>query len=449
MRYATTDAATGALRIAYQEFGLGAEKRPGDVELVFVPGFISNLDMAWETSTLVPIFERLGSFARCVVFDKRGTGLSDRDLGFGSLEERMDDIRAVVDAVGFERPAVMGVSEGGPLALLYAATYPDRVSALVLYGTMARLLEAPDYPQGAPAELAQALVEGVEQRWGSGSSMSAFMQHIPNDPEARQRIARYARGAASPRMARQILELNTQIDVRSVLPAISVPTLVLHSTHDPILPIEHGRYIADHVPGARFVEHEADYHMHYDGNAAWFLDEIEEFLTGHRPVSAPAIERVLATVLFTDIVGSTQKAAAVGDQEWHRLLDEHDTIASRHVSSYDGRVVKTTGDGLLATFDGPSRAVACAESIRDGIAPLDLEIRAGVHTGEVERRGDDIGGIGVHIGSRIAGLAGPGEVWVSRTVKDLTAGSGLVFRDCGRYALKGVPEQWELFALSA
>lgn len=443
MRYATTDAATGELRIAYQEFGRG------DLELVFVPGFISNLDMVWDTVALPPIFERLGSFARCVVFDKRGTGLSDRDLGFGSLEERMDDIRAVVDAVGFERPAIMGVSEGGPLSLLYAATYPDRVSALVLYGTMARILEAPDYPQGVPLELADALAGGVEERWGSGSSLSAFMQHIPDDPDARKRIARYARGAASPRMARQILELNTRIDVRSVLSAISVPTLVLHSTRDPIVSVEHGHYIADHVPGARFVEHEADYHMHYDGNAVWFLDEVEEFLTGHRPVAVATIERVLATVLFTDIVGSTEKAAAIGDQEWHRLLDEHDAIASRHVSSYDGRVVKTTGDGLLATFDGPSRAVACAGSIRDGIAPLDLEIRAGVHTGEVERRGDDIGGIGVHIGSRIAGLAGPGEVWVSRTVKDLTAGSGLEFADQGRYALKGVPDEWELYALRA
>ncbi len=439
VRYATS----GDLRVAYQEFG------DGEHELVFVPGFISNLDDTWEQPTLDPILRRLGSFGRCVTFDKRGTGLSDRDLGFGSIEERMDDIRAVVDAVGFERPAVVGVSEGGPLSLLYAATYPDRVSSLVLYGTMARIIAAPDYPIGVPEELADALVDGVESRWGTGSSMSAFIQHIPRDPETREAVARFARGAASPRIARQILFLNTRIDVRGVLPAISVPTLVLHSTGDPIVGVELGRYLAEHIPGARFVERDVDYHMHHDGEQAWFVDEIEEFVTGRRPaVPAPAVERVLATVLFTDIVGSTERAAAVGDHTWRLLLDRHDEVVAQRVESYDGRLVKTIGDGALATFDGPSRAVACAEAIRDGVAPLDLEIRAGVHTGELERRGDDVGGIGVHIGSRIAALAGPGEVWVSRTVKDLTAGSGLVFSERGVHALKGVPDEWELFALS-
>jgi len=439
VRYATS----GDLRIAYQEFG------DGDLELVFVPGFISNLDLAWENSLFAPIFERLGSFARCVVFDKRGTGLSDRDLGFGSLGERMDDIRAVVDAAGLERPAIFGISEGGPLSLLFAAAYPDRVSALVLYGTMARVLEAPDYPEGFPKELTDMLLDGVEHRWGSGSSLSAFVQHIPEDPETREGIARYARSAASPRMARQILERNIEIDVRSVLPTISVPTLVLHSTRDPMIAVAQGRYIADHVPGARWIEHDADYHVAYDGACSWFLDDIEEFLTGQRPVAPSTIERVLATVLFTDIVGSTEKAAAVGDREWNRILDRHDAIASSRVSSFDGRLVKNTGDGVLATFGGPSRAVACAQTIREDVGPLELEIRAGVHTGEIERRGDDVGGIGVNIGSRIASLAPPGEVWVSRTVKDLTAGSGLEFAELGRHQLKGVPDEWELYALRA
>jgi class 3 adenylate cyclase/pimeloyl-ACP methyl ester carboxylesterase len=439
-------AKSGDLRIAYQEFGESLPEQ--DVELVFVPGFISNLDMAWEVDTMVPIFERLGSFARTVVFDKRGTGLSDRDLGFGSIEERMDDIRAVVDAVGFERPAIFGISEGGPLALLYAATYPERVRSLVLYGTMARTLEAPDYPEGTTPEMSQLLVDGVEERWGTGSSMSAFIQHIPRDPDVRELVARYARGAASPRMVRQIIQRNIEIDVRSVLPAISVPTLVLHSTGDPIVDVARGRYIAEHVPGAKWVERDVDYHMHYDGTKVWYLDEIEEFLTGSRPVSAPRLERVLATVLFTDIVGSTERAAEVGDQEWHALLDRHDDVVTRRVAAFDGRLVKTTGDGVLATFDGPSRAVACAQAIRDGVAAFDLEVRAGVHTGELERRGDDIGGIGVHIGSRIAGLAGPGEVWVSRTVKDLTAGSELAFVERGSYALKGVPGEWELYSLA-
>jgi class 3 adenylate cyclase len=436
-------AESGDLRIAYQTFGAG------DLELVIVPGFISNLDMIWETSTMAPVLERLGRFARCVVFDKRGTGLSDRDLGFGSLEERMDDIRAVVDAVGFERPAIFGISEGGPLSLLFAATYPDRVRALALYGTMARCSWAPDYPDGVSVELLAAICQNVEERWGTSSSLGAFVQHAPDDPAARDLVARYARGACSPRMARSILERNTEIDVRPILSTVAAPTLVLHSTRDPLIPVSWGRYIADHVPGARWVEHDADYHMIYDGATAWYLDEVEEFLTGHRPSISALPERVLATVLFTDIVGSTERAVSVGDHVWRGVLDRHDSIATDQVTAHGGRLVKTTGDGILATFDGPSRAVACAEAIRADVAPLELEIRAGVHTGELERRGDDVGGIGVHIGSRIAGLAGPGEVWVSRTVKDLTAGSGLAFSDRGFHALKGVPDEWELFALTA
>jgi class 3 adenylate cyclase len=439
VRYATS----GDLRIAYQTFGAG------DLELVMVPGFISNLDMIWQTTTMAPILERLGGFARCVVFDKRGTGLSDRDLGFGSLEERMDDIRAVVDAVGFEQPAVFGISEGGPLSLLFAATYPERVRSLALYGTMARVRWAPDYPEGAPAELIEPLLEGIEERWGTSSSLGAFVQHMPDDPEAGELVARYSRGAASPRMARSILTLNCEIDVRPILSTVTVPTLVLHSTGDPLIPAAWGRYIADHVPDARFIGHDADYHMIFDGRSAWYLDALEEFLTGHRPITTAPAERVLATVLFTDIVGSTERAVSVGDNAWRQLLDQHDAISVSRVAAFDGTLVKTTGDGVLATFDGPSRAVACARAINDGLAPIDLQVRAGVHTGELERRGDDVGGIGVHIGSRIAGLAGPGEVWVSRTVKDLTAGSGLEFDTRGCHELKGVPDEWELFTLTA
>jgi class 3 adenylate cyclase len=439
VRYATS----GDLRIAYQTFGAG------DLELVFVPGFISNLDVVWQTRTFGPVLERLGSFARCVTFDKRGTGLSDRELGFGSLEERMDDIRAVVEAVGFERPMLFGISEGGPLGLLFAAMYPDRVQALALYGTLARVLVAPDYPEGVPRELVDPLLEGVEERWGKSTALGAFVQHMPDTQENREFVARYSRSACTPRMARQILTRNIEIDVRAVLPAVNVPTLVLHSTNDPLVPVAWGRYIAEHVPGARLIEHDADYHMIWDGASAWFLDEVEEFVTGHRPVAGAPPERVLATVLFTDIVGSTERAASLGDHAWRRLLDEHDAIAKQRITAFDGVVVKTTGDGVLATFDGPSRAVACARAINEAIAALDLQVRAGVHTGELERRGDDVGGIGVHIGSRIAGLAGPGEVWVSRTVKDLTAGSGLEFDARGAHALKGIPEQWELYALTA
>ena len=384
-----------------------------------------------------------------MTFDKRGTGLSDRELGFGSLEERMDDIRAVVDAVGFEQPAIVGVSEGGPLSLLFAATYPGRIRSLAIYGTLARVLVAPDYPEGVPRAVVDPLLEGVEERWGKPTALGAFVQHMPDTAENREFVARYSRGACSPRMARQVLTRNIEIDVRAVLPAVNVPTLVLHSTNDPLVPVAWGRYIADHVPGARMIEHDADYHMIWDGASAWFLDDVEEFVTGHRPEAATDAERVLATVLFTDIVGSTEKAAALGDNAWRRLLDEHDAIANQRIAAYDGTMVKATGDGVLATFDGPSRAVACARAINESLAVLDLQMRAGVHTGELERRGDDVGGIGVHIGSRIAGLANPGEVWVSRTVKDLTAGSGLEFDARGAHALKGVPEQWELYALTA
>jgi class 3 adenylate cyclase/alpha-beta hydrolase superfamily lysophospholipase len=438
VRYATS----GDLRIAYQSFG------DGPTQIVIVPGFISNLDQVWDTPAFGPIFERLGAVARCVVFDKRGTGLSDRDLGFGSLEERMDDIRAVVDDVGFEEAALFGFSEGGPLSILFAAAYPERATALALYGTMARVRPAPDYPDGVGPELSTPLLEGVESRWGSGTALRAFCQHIPDTPAVREMFARYERGACSPRMARHILERNLEMDVRAVLPTVSTPTLVLHSSGDPLVPAAWGRYVAEHIPGARYVEHEADYHMTYDGEHSWFIDEVVTFLTGVQPAGPKlATERFLATVLFTDIVDSTKQAASLGDRAWRELLDRHDTASRDQVTAFGGRVVKTTGDGVLATLDGPSRAVECAVAIRDAVDPLGLKIRAGVHTGEVERRGDDVGGIGVNIGSRVAALAGPGEVWVSRTVKDLTTGSGLEFLERGRHELKGVPEEWELFAL--
>jgi class 3 adenylate cyclase/pimeloyl-ACP methyl ester carboxylesterase len=436
VKYATS----GDLRIAYQEFG------EGPINLVIAPGFISNLDQIWDSPPIAPVLERLGRIARCVVFDKRGTGLSDRDLGFGSLEERMDDIRAVVDAVGFDRVALFGYSEGGPLSLLFAATYPERVTELALYGTMARIVVAPDYPEGMAPELREPLLQIVESEWGTGRALLPFIQHVPDTPAVRDKLARYERSACTPRMARHILERNIEMDIRAVLPAVTVPTLVLHSSGDPLVFAAWGRYLAEHVPGARYIEHDADYHMTWNGNEAWFVDEVESFLTGAAPAPAPT-ERVLATVLFTDIVGSTEKASAVGDREWRQLLDRHDSIAAERVTAFGGRVVKTTGDGLLATFDSPSRAVEGAQAIRDSLEGLGLELRAGVHTGEVERRGDDVGGIAVNIGSRIAGLAGSGEVWVSRTVKDLTTGSGIEFVDRGRHALKGVPDEWELFSL--
>jgi class 3 adenylate cyclase len=438
VRYATS----GDLRIAYQAFG------EGPIDLVIVPGFISNLDQIWDASAFAPVFDRLGSVARCVLFDKRGTGLSERDLGFGSLEERMDDIRAVMDAAGLEKAALFGYSEGGPLSILFAATYPERATALALYGTMARVLKAPDYPEGIDPSAIGALLNFVESNWGTGLALHPFCQHVPDTPTVKAQFARYERGACTPGMARHIIQMNSEIDIRSLLSTVSTPALVLHSSGDPMVVVEHGRYLAEHIPGARYVEHDADYHMTFHGERAWFTEDVVAFLTG-KEHAEPQVqtERFLATVLFTDIVDSTKQAANVGDRAWRELLDRHDSVARTRVESFGGRVVKTTGDGVLATLDGPSRAVECAFAIRDEVDGLGLKIRAGVHTGEVERRGDDVGGIGVNIGSRIATLAGPGEVWVSRTVKDLTTGSGLTFTDRGQHTLKGVPDHWELYSL--
>lgn len=433
-------AANGGLRIAYQAFG------DGPLDLVIVPGFVSNLDLMADSPSFGPMFERLGRLGRCVVFDKRGTGLSDRDLGFGSLEERADDIRMVMDSAGMEQAALFGYSEGGPLSLVFAATYPERVRALALYGSYSRLLEAPDYPPGVPHQLIDALCDQVAAEWGSGRALLPFVQHVPDTEAVHQALARYERGACTPTMAVHILQCNAAIDIRPILPALSVPTLVLHSTGDPLVNAGHGRYIAEHLPNARFVTADADYHMTWNGDDIWFYDELETFLTGERP-SAPRSERFLGTVLFTDIVGSTEQAAAMGDEAWRGLLDRHDAVATDQVNAFGGRVIKNTGDGVLATLDGPSRAVECAVAIRDAVDGFGIRMRAGVHTGEFERRGDDIGGLGVNIGSRVAALAGPSQVWVSRTVKDLTSGSGLRFVDRGRHALRGVPDEWELYSL--
>ena len=433
------------LRIVYQTFGAG------DIDLVVVPGFISNLDLIWDIPAFAGMLRRLGRFARCVMLDKRGTGLSDRSLGFGSMEERMDDIRAVMDAVGLERAALFGYSEGGPLSLLFAATYPERATALAIYGSMARILDAPDYPSGFSEEDGDEFVQRVERDWGTGDAMydrSPFIQHIPDTDATRSLLARYERGACTPTMAANILRCNIAMDVHSALPAVSAPTLVVHSDGDPLLPVLHGRYLGNNIPGARYVETEGDFHMTWYPEDAAFLDEIEAFLTGERHAVAD-IDRVLATMLFTDIVSSTEQAAELGDARWRELLDRHDELAGREVERHRGIVVKSTGDGLLARFDGPARAVACAGVIRDEVAGLGLRTRAGAHTGEVELRGDDVAGIAVHIASRVADLAGPGEVLVSRTVKDLVTGSGLAFEERGEHVLKGVPDRWHLYAATS
>jgi len=432
--YAKSD----GVNIAYQVLG------DGSMDLVHVPPFISNLELQWDDQPQARYLRRLSSFSRLIMFDKRGTGLSDR-VDVASLEERMDDVRAVMDAAGSERAVVFGSSEGGALAILFSVTYPERVSALVLYGAYPRLSWAPDYPNGI--EASEELLGEFESQWGrvgGGLPLSFLHPGRADDRAYQEALARWDRLSASPGAAAAILRMILGIDVRHLLSAIRVPTLVVYRTAD-VVHAEGSRYLGAHIPGAKSVELPGDVYFPYRGDQDAVLAEIEEFLTGVRP--SPLPDRVLATVLFTDIVGSTQTAADVGDRRWRELLEHHEAISEREIERERGRLIKSTGDGVLATFDGPARAVRCACAIRDAVQRSEIEIRAGVHTGEIELLGDDVGGIAVHIGQRVLSVAGPSEVLVSRTVVDLVAGSGLEFKDYGEHALKGVPGSWRLFSV--
>jgi len=435
----TRYAKSGELEIGYRVAG------DGPTDILFVPGFVSNVDLMPETPWIAHNLDRLAAIGRVVYFDKRGTGVSDRSLGAGAAEDRMDDLRAVADAAGIERAAVVGLSEGGPLALLFAAAHPDRVSSLVLWGTMARTLEAPDYPIGISADVRAGFVDAVVQRWGTGRALGWFID-LPDDEATTRATARFERQSATPNDVREILQNNIDIDVRGVLDVIRVPTLVVHRAGDPLVVAARGRYLADHIEGARYVELAGAWHVSgYVGRDDDVFDAIAEFVAGE-PGATEGAERVLSTVLFTDIVDSTVHAAAMGDRQWRAVLDQHDAVTRREVERHRGVVVKQTGDGLLATFDGPGRAVRAALAIREALPALGLEVRAGVHTGEIERRRDDVAGIAVHIGARLAADAAPGEVLASGTVKDLVVGSDLEFADRGVTELKGVPGEWRVFA---
>ena len=433
-RYAKAD---DGVHIAYQVFG------SGPIDLVVIPGFISHLDLIWEDPALAGAFRRLGSFARVIAFDKRGTGMSDRTERLPDIDRRMLDIEAVMDAVGCEQAALFGVSEGGPMAIVFAATHPERVQALILLNTFACLSSRPDNTIGVPRDILHQFVEYIEPRWGTGVGLRAWAPSVADDPAVRDRFARLQRVAASPGSAMVVLSSLVDVDVRAALPLVDAPTLVMHRAEDRMIPPALGRDMADHVANARFIELAGTDHFWWTEGTERIVDETQEFLTGTRPVSEP--NRVLATVLFTDIVDSTRRAAQLGDKAWGSLLDQHDALSVREVTRYGGRIVKTTGDGILATFDGPARSVRCARAISEGAGALGIEVRAGVHTGEVELRGDDVAGLGVNIASRIESLAGPGEVLVSRTVTDLVTGSGLGFTDRGAHDLKGVPGSWQLF----
>jgi pimeloyl-ACP methyl ester carboxylesterase len=437
----TRYALSGDAHIAYQVFG------EGDLDLVFVPGFVSNIEHYWEMPRVPDVLERLGSFARVVMFDKRGTGLSDPVAGPPPLEQRMDDMQAVMDAVGVERAALFGISEGGPASVLFAATYPDRTSALVLYGSTPRFRTDSDISWGVPDEAVEALLAETSARWGDGALLHLFAPAAADDPGMEEVWGRFQRASASPAMARAVVAALFEIDVRDVLATIRVPTLILHRKGDLIAPVEGARLTAERIPDARLVEFEGTDHVPFTGDFDPVLDEMEEFLTGTR--QARPLDRVLATVMFTDIVDSTRRAADAGDRRWRELIERHDELTRRQLDRFRGQEVKTLGDGFLATFDGPARAIECACAIRDGVGPHGLEVRAGLHTGECELYGDDVRGMAVNIGARVGALAGANEVLVSSTVKDLVVGADLQFTERGEHQLKGVPGKWRLYAAAA
>lgn len=434
-------ARSGDLRIAYAVFG------EGPVDFVFVPGFVSHLEAWWEAGPAARFFGRIASFSRLIMFDKRGTGLSDPFVGVPTLEERIDDVRAVMEAVDSESAFVCGLSEGGPMSVLFSATYPDRTRGLVLIGATARVVEAPDYPIGHPPDLLEGILEEIDDSWGQGALMDIFIPSLVDNDYARSLWARFQRMGGSPGTARAMMQALGEIDVRHILPNIQVPTLVIHRTDERVIPASHAHYLVEHIPDARLLEVPGVDHFPWLGDADPILEAIEEFTTGSRHHVDE--DRVLATVLFTDIVDSTRQAAATGDRRWREVLDAHDAIGAREVERFRGRRVKTTGDGMLATFDGPARGVRCAQAVRDRVAEVGVQIRAGLHVGEVELRGEDVGGLAVHIGARVAALAGPGEIVVSRTVRDLVAGSGLRFAERGEHELKGVPDRWPLYAVAS
>lgn len=436
----TQYARSGKVNIAYQVTG------EGPLDLVYVPGWVSHVELRWQDPDIARFLRRLASFSRLITFDKRGTGMSDRvpDDQLPTLETRMDDLRAVMDAVGSQRAALFGFSEGGNMCMLFAASHPERTIALVTYSCFAKRIWSPDYPWAPTPEDRAKEYEQVEREWGNEMDLAHYIPGKIHDRDFVGRLATYFRNAASPSAAVALLRMNTQIDVRHVLPTIGVPTLVLHRTGDLDVKIEEARWLASKIPSARFVEMPGDDHMPWTGDQESLLDEVQEFLTGVRRVHD--IDRVLATVMFTDIVGSTEHVVRMGDTAWRAMLDRHHAIARREIASFRGREVNTAGDGFFATFDGPARGVRCAMAIQSAARCLGVAIRAGLHTGEVELHGDDVAGLAVHIGARVAALADADETLVSSTVKDLVSGSGLRFQDRGTHVLKGVPGEWRLYS---
>jgi pimeloyl-ACP methyl ester carboxylesterase len=445
VRHETLYARSGEVSVAYQVLG------GGPFDLVYVPGFVSHIELRWNVPTFARGLEQLGTFSRLLLFDKRGTGMSDRVAGAPTLEARMDDLRAVMDAVGSRRAAVFGVAEGAPMSLLFAATYPERTAALVLRGGFPRTMWAPDYPWGRTEEQYRHDLEADLRLYARRDEAVAQVRSLPGwEEEDPAVIADYLRWSSSPGALEALARMNREIDVRHVLPAIRVPTLILHGSEDVVVPAEAARWMAGRIPGARYVEVPGAAHLQFGRGMDAINAEVERFLTevweqGYWEQAEP--DRVLATVLFTDIVGASERAAELGDRGWRELLERHHETVRRQLVRFRGQEVDTAGDGFFASFDGPARAVRCASAIVEGVRELGVDVRAGLHTGECEVVDGKVAGIAVHTGARVASQAGAGEVLVSSTVKDLVAGSGIAFADRGVHELKGVPGEWQLFAV--
>jgi class 3 adenylate cyclase len=433
----TKYARSHGVHVAYQVFGRGPH------DLVFAPGWASHIEYAWEEPMYARYLERLGSFARVIWFDKRGTGMSDRVSGFPILEERMDDLTAVMDAAGSERASLLGLSEGGSMSALFAAMHPERVVSLILYGAFAKRLRSPDYPWAPTRAERERWIGRIEAEWGTSAELATLAPSVSKDKAFARWFATFSRLSASPSAIVDLARMNTNIDIREVLPSVHVPTLVIHRSGDRDVDVGNGRFLAGHIPGAKFLELPGNDHLWWVGDTDRILDEVQEFVTGNR---APrSVERVLTTVMFTDIVNSTVRARALGDRKWADLLTLHNQRIRRELRRFGGREVKSTGDGMLATFNGPATGIRCGAAILRTMRDLRLPVRVGIHSGECEILGKDVAGLSVHIASRVAGKANGTNVVVTRTVRDLVSGSGIAFRELGRHTLKGVEGSWTLF----
>jgi pimeloyl-ACP methyl ester carboxylesterase len=436
----TRYAQCGDISIGYQVFG------EGPIDLLYAQGWLSNIEYAWESPDYARFLGNLGRFARVIWFDKRGTGMSDRNVGFPTLDQRVQDITAVLDAAGSEQAALFGVSEGGGMASYFAATHPERVSALVLYGSFARRAWAPDYPWGQTREELQRHVAAFMKTWGKPLDLDDGAPSVAGSLAIRNWFGAFLRFSASPHAAELITRLNNEIDIRSILPTIQAPTLVVHREGDRWHPLGEGRYLAEHIPGAVLRLLPGEDHIPWYGDQDALVAEVEEFITGKR--RSAKVDRALVTVLITDIVESTAALNAAGDDRWRMILEQLDTGAGRHALAWGGRIVKNTGDGHMLAFSGPTPAIECAQALMRDAMAQGLNLRAGIHTGECERRGDDLSGMAVHLAARIAAGAAPGAIHTSSTVKDLAYGSGVSFTSVGRKPMKGIPGDWEIFALA-